>query len=330
MAYWKEEFMLKQRFGFGFIYLAQITQCPEIVWARKKMPPPQTGRHPIDLSSVWVTNGINEIVWDKLCFKAAVHGGQKAVKMFTGFDTSSCQGRSGHTGTPHGVDWRCPGHWASLGRDYSALSHHSGSRAWGVCWQPSPPCTLLLARKLMSKYFRFQAVPSPLPTPATRTRTLPGTNWSLRGSSWAGSRGKLSPPRKTKWKRIGAQLGAILPVGLDTSTEQQVLPNSWVLSSGGRWVFLQSTSPLGSRSPAACIWWVRYVLKGTIPSCGIKAPLLGYISVEVFPPYANLKTNISLRKFYLKSCMSDSGLFAPVVLQEGQVSHRHARSDNSK
>lgn len=207
MAYWKEEFMLKQRFGFGFIYLAQITQCPEIVWARKKMPPPQTGRHPIDLSSVWVTNGINEIVWDKLCFKAAVHGGQKAVKMFTGFDTSSYQGRSGHTGTPHGVDWRCPGHWASLGRDYSALSHHSGSRAWGVCWQPSPPCTLLLARKLMSKYFRFQAVPSPLPTPATRTRTLPGTNeppWQQLG--W--EQGKAEPTKKDQVKEDWSTAGS--------------------------------------------------------------------------------------------------------------------------
>lgn len=98
----------------------------------------------------------------------------EAAKMFTGFDTTSCQGRSGHTGTPHGAHGRCPGHWASLGRDYSALSHHSDRSARGVCWQPSPPCTSLLARKLMSKYFRFQAVPSPLPTPAARTATLLG------------------------------------------------------------------------------------------------------------------------------------------------------------
>lgn len=129
--------MLKQRFRFDFIHLAQITQCPEIVWVRKKMPPPQTGcRHP-DLSPMVVTNGISEIVWDKLCFKAAEHGGQKAVKMFTGFDTTSCRGRGGHAGTPHGAPRRCPGHWASLGRGSWALSHYSDSSARGVCWQPA-------------------------------------------------------------------------------------------------------------------------------------------------------------------------------------------------
>lgn len=90
--------MVKQRFRFGFIYLAQITQCPEIVWVRKKMPSPWTDcRHPVDLPSVWVKNGISKTVWDKLCFKTAVHLGQKAVKMFTGFDTISCQGRGGRT-----------------------------------------------------------------------------------------------------------------------------------------------------------------------------------------------------------------------------------------
>lgn len=40
-----------------------------------------------------------------------------------------------------------------------------------------------------------------------------------------------------------------------------------------RWTFHRSTSPLGSRSPVACIRWTRYGLWGTISSCGIKHPL---------------------------------------------------------
>lgn len=190
--------MLKQRLRFDFIHLAQITQCPEIVWVRKKMPPPWTGcRHP-DLSSMVATNGINEIVWDKLCFKAAVHGGQIAVKMFTGFDTTSCQGRGGHPGTPQGAPRRCPEHWASLGRDYLALSHYSE-----VCAGSQPESTLSLAGCQKTKEQILPLSGSPLPSPYT-------CNWN-RDCAWD----KLEPP----WQQLGWEQGKGDPTKKDQVKE---------------------------------------------------------------------------------------------------------------
>lgn len=110
------------------------------------MPPPWTDcRHP-DPSSMGMTNGINEVVWDKLCFKTAAHGGQKAVKTFTGSSTTSSRGRGSHTGIHGRAPRRCSGQGASFGKDYLALSHRTDSITGGVHWQPAQvhpaPCWL--------------------------------------------------------------------------------------------------------------------------------------------------------------------------------------------
>lgn len=70
---------------------------------------------------------------------------------------------------------------------------------------PSPPCTLLAARKLMNKYFRFQAVPSPLPTPETCTRAVPIANQSLRSAVGLGAWKKL--PNREKPSGRGLEHG---------------------------------------------------------------------------------------------------------------------------
>lgn len=79
------------------------------------MPPPWTDCRYPDLALMGMTNGINEMVWDK-AFKSAAHGGQKAVKMFAGFDTTSSRGGDGHAGRNCGAPRRRSGHGACFER----------------------------------------------------------------------------------------------------------------------------------------------------------------------------------------------------------------------
>lgn len=72
-----------------------------------------------------------------MCFKTAVHRGQKAVKVFTGLDTMGSQGRGDHTDTHRGAPQRCSVHSASLGQDDLALTHSTGSITGAVHWQPA-------------------------------------------------------------------------------------------------------------------------------------------------------------------------------------------------
>lgn len=127
--------------------------------------------------------------------------------MFTGFDTTSCQGRGGHTGTPHGFIGGALGTgppWEGIIQPLVTTRR----TAHEVCAGSQPQSTLHLAgcQKTNEQILPLPGCPLPSPTPATRSRFV---------SAWD----KLEPPwQQQGWERGKADLAKKEHVKEDWST----------------------------------------------------------------------------------------------------------------